>query len=98
MHTLMLKKLRRNTHIAITAIVLFLVFDFAAIALNIWLSSKIEQQAVSINLAGRQRMLSQRMTKAYYNWFTPRHAIRHHRASARTRPDAGVIPHHTAGL
>ncbi len=64
MHTLMLKKLRRNTHIAITAIVLFLVFDFAALALNFWLSSKIEQQAVSINLAGRQRMLSQRMTKA----------------------------------
>lgn len=64
MHTLLTKSLRRNTRIAIIAIALFLLFDFTALALNFWLSSKIEQQAIAINLAGRQRMLSQRMTKA----------------------------------
>jgi len=48
------------------AVVLFLFFDFAALALNFWLSWKIEKQAVAINLAGRQRMLSQRMAKVLF--------------------------------
>lgn len=55
---------KRTSRIAIVAVVLFLLFDFAALALNFVLSWKIEQQAVAINLAGRQRMLSQRMTKS----------------------------------
>ncbi len=54
---------KRNSRIAVIAIVLFLLFDAAALALNFWLSHKIEQQAIGINLAGRQRMLSQRMVK-----------------------------------
>lgn len=54
---------KKNSRIAVVAIVLFIFFDFAALALNFWLSYKIEQQAISINLAGRQRMLSQRMVK-----------------------------------
>jgi len=54
---------KRNSRIAMVAIILFIVFDFAALALNFWLSHKIEQQAIGINLAGRQRMLSQRMVK-----------------------------------
>lgn len=54
---------RRNSRIAIIAVVLFLVFDFVALTLNYWLSWKIEKQAIAINLAGRQRMLSQRMVK-----------------------------------
>ena len=48
---------------AVLAVVLFLFFDFTALALNVWLSWKIEKQAIAINLAGRQRMLSQRMAK-----------------------------------
>lgn len=60
----MLSNLHRNSRIALVAIVLFLVFDFAALALNFWLSWKIEEQAIAINLAGRQRMLSQRMVKS----------------------------------
>lgn len=47
----------------VVAVTLFLAFDFAALALNIWLSTRIEAAAVAINLAGRQRMLSQRMVK-----------------------------------
>lgn len=48
---------------AVAAVVLFLLFDFVALSLNIWLSYRIEVQAVNINLAGRQRMLSQRLVK-----------------------------------
>lgn len=52
-----------STRFALLAVVLFLVFDFTALALNIWLTHRIESQAVYINLAGRQRMLSQQMVK-----------------------------------
>ncbi len=55
---------QRSSRIAVIAVVLFLLFDFAALALNFWLSWHIEQQAVGINLAGRQRMLTQRMVKS----------------------------------
>ncbi len=55
---------QRSSRIAVIAVGLFLLFDFAALALNFWLSWHIEQQAVGINLAGRQRMLSQRMVKS----------------------------------
>ncbi len=54
---------KKHSRIAMVAIVLFLFFDLAALALNVWLSWKIEQQAIAINLSGRQRMLSQRMVK-----------------------------------
>lgn len=47
-----------SSRIAVIAVGLFLLFDFAALALTVWLSWHIEQQAVGINLAGRQRMLS----------------------------------------
>lgn len=55
---------RVNSRIAVIAVALFLLFDFAAFALNFWLSWEIEQHAIAINLAGRQRMLSQRMVKS----------------------------------
>lgn len=45
-------------------ILLFVIFDAVALALNVWISAKLEQSAIAINLSGRQRMLSQRMTKA----------------------------------
>lgn len=53
----------KNTLMAMLAIGLFIVFDIAGLSLNYLLSWRIEQQAVGINLAGRQRMLSQRMVK-----------------------------------
>lgn len=49
------------------AVLLFLVFDFSVLALNYWLSLKIEKEAIAINLAGRQRMLSQRMVNSLLN-------------------------------
>lgn len=48
----------------ILAVAFFLVFDLAVLVLNFYISFQITQDALAINLAGRQRMLSQRMTKA----------------------------------
>lgn len=48
----------------VLAVAFFLVFDLAVLVLNFYISYQISASAVSINLAGRQRMLSQRMTKA----------------------------------
>jgi PAS domain S-box-containing protein len=54
----------RGALVAKGAVGLFLAFTIAALSLNFLLSWRIERQAVAINIAGRQRMLSQRMVKA----------------------------------
>ena len=48
----------------VLSIALFLVFDLGVLILNFYTSSEISTDAVGINLAGRQRMLSQRLVKA----------------------------------
>lgn len=48
----------------ILAVAFFLVCDLAVLVLNFYISFQISQDALSINLAGRQRMLSQRITKS----------------------------------
>jgi two-component system chemotaxis sensor kinase CheA len=48
----------------VLSIALFLVFDLGVLILNFYVASTIAQDAVGVNLAGRQRMLSQRMVKA----------------------------------
>lgn len=53
-------------HTLITSIALFLVLDMCVLVLNFYLASQIQRNAVAVNLAGRQRMLSQRMVKALY--------------------------------
>lgn len=50
----------------VTSIALFLVLDMCVLVLNFYLASQIRRDAVAVNLAGRQRMLSQRMVKALY--------------------------------
>ncbi|ACT48738.1 ATP-binding protein [Methylotenera mobilis] len=47
----------------ILAVTLFLVFNLAVLGLNFYTSSTLDSDAVSINLSGRQRMLSQRTAK-----------------------------------
>lgn len=47
-----------------TAILLFIVLDLSILVINFWIAYQVSEDAVAINLAGRQRMLSQRMTKA----------------------------------
>ncbi|NVK55558.1 MAG: diguanylate cyclase [Alteromonadaceae bacterium] len=54
----------RGRRLTLTAIILFLTFDVVALSLNVWLSYRIENSAININLAGRQRMLSQRLVKS----------------------------------
>lgn len=51
----------------VLAVAFFLVFDMAVLILNFYISFQISEDALAINLAGRQRMLSQRMTKALLN-------------------------------
>jgi two-component system chemotaxis sensor kinase CheA len=48
----------------IVSIGLFLVFDLGVLILNFYISMAISRDAVGVNLAGRQRMLSQRTVKA----------------------------------
>ncbi len=50
--------------VIIIAVAFFLVFDLAVLVLNFYTSYQINEDAVGINLAGRQRMLSQRTAKA----------------------------------
>jgi signal transduction histidine kinase len=48
----------------IFAVALFLVLDMSVLILNFYISFQISEDALAINLAGRQRMLSQRITKS----------------------------------
>lgn len=45
------------------AIVLFVILDLSVLLINLWIAAQMAQDAVAINLAGRQRMLSQQTTK-----------------------------------
>ncbi|MGB1111306.1 MAG: type IV pili methyl-accepting chemotaxis transducer N-terminal domain-containing protein, partial [Gammaproteobacteria bacterium] len=47
----------------IISVALFLVFDMGVLVLNFFISAQIAEDAVAVNLAGRQRMLSQRTMK-----------------------------------
>lgn len=47
----------------ILAVALFLVFDISVLVLNFYTSFQIDQDAVAINLSGRQRYVSQRVAR-----------------------------------
>ncbi|MES2944950.1 MAG: ATP-binding protein [Pseudomonadota bacterium] len=47
----------------IIAVALFLIFDLGVLVLNFYTSFKIDQDTVAINLAGRQRYVSQRIAR-----------------------------------
>lgn len=46
------------------AITLFVLLDLSVLVINLWVAEQVARDAVAINLAGRQRMLSQQITKA----------------------------------
>ncbi len=50
--------------ILVISIALFLVFDLGVLTVNFVISSSIEKSAISVNLAGRQRTISQRMVNS----------------------------------
>lgn len=62
----MFKAIRKGQkyHNIIISICLFLVFDASVLLMNFYISFQISEDAAGVNLAGRQRMLSQRMTKS----------------------------------
>jgi two-component system, chemotaxis family, sensor kinase CheA len=50
----------------VISVALFLIFDLGVLILNFYISSQIREDAIAVNLAGRQRMLSQRMAKEMF--------------------------------
>lgn len=52
---------RRSLFIAICV---FLLLDFAILGINFKITQEVESDAIAINIAGRQRMLSQQLTKS----------------------------------
>ncbi len=60
----MLKSLFGKYRFLVISITLFLIFDLGVLVLNFYTSGKIAQQTELINLAGRQRTLTQQMSKA----------------------------------
>lgn len=46
------------------AIALFILLDLSVLVINLWIANQVSRDAVAINLAGRQRMLSQQITKS----------------------------------
>ena len=59
---------KRNRYLGIIlALAALVLFEFAILAANFYLSQGIDQNAEGINIAGRQRMLSQRTSKALYD-------------------------------
>lgn len=50
----------------VISVALFILLDASVLMLNFYLSFGISEDAASVNLAGRQRMLSQRMVKSLY--------------------------------
>lgn len=54
----------RRTPGLLLSVLMFVCLDFSVLAVNYTISWSMEQDAIAINLSGRQRMLSQRLTKA----------------------------------
>lgn len=51
----------------ILSVALFILLDCSVLILNFYISFEISDDAAAVNLAGRQRMLSQRMTKELFD-------------------------------
>lgn len=65
------------------SVALFILLDASVMILNFYVSFEISADAIGINLAGRQRMLSQRMAKTLYS-------LNNEIAAAETLGDANL--------
>lgn len=59
-----MQRIFRNYRRVILPLVLVIILDLSLLGSNFYLSDQLEIASVNINMAGRQRMLSQRITKA----------------------------------
>lgn len=48
----------------VISVILFLIMDVSVLAMNFYISFQVSKDAVSVNLSGRQRMLTQRTAKS----------------------------------
>jgi diguanylate cyclase (GGDEF)-like protein len=62
--TIAFEKITASPRRLLVAVVLFVLLDLSILLINLWIAHQVALDAVAINLAGRQRMLSQRITKA----------------------------------
>lgn len=51
----------------LVSVILFIILDVSVMVMNFYISYQIADDAVGVNLAGRQRMLSQRMMKSLFD-------------------------------
>jgi len=58
------EKITASPRRLLAAVLLFIALDLSILLINLWIAHQVALDAVAINLAGRQRMLSQRITKA----------------------------------
>jgi diguanylate cyclase (GGDEF)-like protein len=61
----LIRKTSKITHLVI-AICLFVFLDCFILGINLYLTHELERDALAINIAGRERMLTQRMAKVTY--------------------------------
>src|SRR5437016_11824958 len=74
----------------IIAVGFFLLFDIGVLVLNFYTSFKIDQDTVAINLAGRQRYVSQRIARTLLELDAARIAGRPYKPETMTELRAGT--------
>ena len=94
MSSLQAQRVRSNRRLML-AIALFVLFDLGTLAFNFQIAHQVEQDAVAINLSGRQRMLSQRTTKAALLATLPERTAGLRQASAEEAQAAWKLFRHT---
>ena len=52
----------------VLSVAMFIFLDAGVLVLNFYISSQLAEDASNVNLAGRQRMLSQKTAKAFYDY------------------------------
>ncbi len=62
-NTTQLQVIKGKYRFILVSIILFIIIDIGVLLPNLILSAQIKEDTIGINLAGRQRMLSQRMVK-----------------------------------
>jgi len=67
------------------AVLLFVLLDLTVLATNLWIVAQVSRDAVAINLAGRQRMLSQKLTKSLLLTQHSNNPVLHENALAEVR-------------